>query len=106
MTRRVVNDRPSRTRSTWYTMGTPGRPGRRKYACSECTGRSESVVRPHGDEGLARHLSAEDPLQGLLRAAATEDVDLDLLQVEQIDEPFRWIRHVSRSPVLTTGRRR
>ncbi|CAM5658450.1 hypothetical protein STENM327S_08997 [Streptomyces tendae] len=46
VTRRVVNDRPSRSRSTWYTIGTPGRPGRRKYACSECTGRSPSVVRP------------------------------------------------------------
>jgi len=45
VTRRVVKDRPSRTRSTWYTIGTPGRPGRRKYACSECTGRSPSVVR-------------------------------------------------------------
>ncbi len=40
VTRRVVNDRPSRSRSTWYTIGTPGCPGRRKYACSECTGRS------------------------------------------------------------------
>src|SRR5690242_14029455 len=46
VTRRVVKDLPSRTRSTWYTIGTPGRPGRRKYACSECTGRSPSVVRP------------------------------------------------------------
>lgn len=46
VTRRVVNDRPSRTRSTSYTIGTPGRPGRRKYACSEWTGRSPSVVRP------------------------------------------------------------
>src|SRR5882757_8621918 len=45
-TRRVVKERPSRTRSTWYTIGTPGRPGRRKYACRECTGRAPSVVRP------------------------------------------------------------
>ena len=29
-TRRVVNDRPSRTRSTVYTIGTAGSPGRMK----------------------------------------------------------------------------
>src|SRR6478752_8509784 len=46
VTRRVVKDRPSRPRPTSYTIGTPGRPGRRKYACRECTGRSPSVVRP------------------------------------------------------------
>src|SRR6478735_3485221 len=45
-TRRVVNDTPSRTRSTWYTIGCRGLPGRRKYACSECTRRSLGTVRP------------------------------------------------------------
>ncbi len=45
-TRRVVKDRPSRTRSTRYTIGTAGSPGRMKYACSECTGRSAGTVRP------------------------------------------------------------
>ncbi len=62
---------------------------------------------PGGDQGLAGHLAAEDPLQGLLRAAAAEDVDLDLLQVEQVDEPLGGVgRHVLPSPVLTAGRRR
>ncbi len=45
-TLRVVKDRPSRTRSTRYTIGTDGSPGRMKYACSECTGRSAGTVRP------------------------------------------------------------
>ena len=45
-TRRVVNDRPSRIRSTSKTIGTRGSPGRTKYECSECTARSGSTVRP------------------------------------------------------------
>src|ERR1035438_2898329 len=45
-TRRVLNDRPSRTRSTVYTIGTCGSPGLMKYACRECTGRSAGTVRP------------------------------------------------------------
>src|SRR5579859_3133956 len=45
-TRRVLNERPSRMRSTSYTIGTDGSPGRMKYECSECTGRSGSTVRP------------------------------------------------------------
>ena len=45
-TRRVVNDTPSRVRSTWYTIGCRGLPGRRKYECSECTRRSLGTVRP------------------------------------------------------------
>ncbi|GAA3151602.1 hypothetical protein GCM10010521_44090 [Streptomyces rameus] len=57
-----------------------------------------------GDQCLARHLAAEDPLQGLLRAAATEDVDLDLFQVEQVDQPLGRIRHRWDSPWVTTGR--
>ena len=36
-----------------------------------------------GDEGLARHLSAEDALTVLFRADAPEDVDLDGLEVEE-----------------------
>lgn len=59
-----------------------------------------------GHQRLARHLSAEDPLEGLLRAPAPEDVDLDLLQVEQVDESLGRIRHPWFSPVLTAGRRR
>ena len=46
VTRRVVNDRPSRIRSTSYTIGMLGSPGRMKYACSECTLRSAGTVRP------------------------------------------------------------
>src|SRR5689334_21906430 len=45
-TRRVVNERPSRMRSTSYTIGTRGSPGRMKYECSECTRRSTGTVRP------------------------------------------------------------
>jgi hypothetical protein len=41
---------------------------------------------PGGDERLAGHLAAEDPLQVLVRAAASEDVDLDPLQIEELDE--------------------
>src|SRR5205085_3300441 len=56
-----------------------------------------------GDQRLARHLAAEDPLEGLVRASATEDVDLDLLQVEQVDEALGRVRHGCDSPVLTAG---
>ncbi len=45
-TRRVVKDRPSRMRSTVYTMGAPGSPARRKYACREWAARSAGTVRP------------------------------------------------------------
>jgi hypothetical protein len=41
---------------------------------------------PGGDESLAGHLAAEDALQVLVRAAASEDVDLDPFQVEELDE--------------------
>src|SRR4051794_26666332 len=46
ITRRVENERPSRTRSTRYTIGTLGSPARTKYECSEWTRRSGSTVRP------------------------------------------------------------
>jgi hypothetical protein len=60
-----------------------------------------------GHQRLPGDLAAEDPLQGLLRAAPTEDVDLDLLQVEQVDKPLGGVgRHVRASPVLTADRRR
>ena len=36
-TRRTLNPRPSRIRSTWNSTGWVGSPGRRKYACRECT---------------------------------------------------------------------
>ena len=109
VTRRVVNDRPSRTRSTWYTIGTPGMPGPQEVRVQRVH-RALAVGGAAGrDQRLARDLPAEDPLQGLLRAAAAEDVDLDLLQVEQIDQALGRVRHRVRSPVfpvLTAGRRR
>ena len=40
-----------------------------------------------GDQRLPGHLAAEDPLAVLLRAAAAEDVHLELLQVEERDQP-------------------
>ena len=39
-----------------------------------------------GDQGLARHLPAEDALAILLGADAAEDVDLDRLEVEELAE--------------------
>src|SRR5256885_1208573 len=40
-----------------------------------------------GDERLPRHLAAEDAGGALRRADAAEEVDLQLLQVEQPDQP-------------------
>src|ERR1017187_2374468 len=56
-----------------------------------------AVVR-HGpasrDQGLASHLSAEYPLPPLAgRAAAAEDVELDLLEVEQLDHGVQCLAH-------------
>ncbi len=46
-----------------------------------------ALDRPSGrDQGLARHLAAEDPLAVLLRAAPAEDVHLELLEVEELDQ--------------------
>ncbi len=41
---RVVKERPSRNRSTSYRIGSSVVPGRMKYECSECAGRSEGTV--------------------------------------------------------------
>ena len=41
---------------------------------------------PGGDESLAGHPAAEDALQVLVGAAASEDVDLDPFQVDELDE--------------------
>lgn len=46
-----------------------------------------------GDQCLAGDLAAEGPLQFFLRAAAAEDVQLDLLQIEQLDEPVDGRSH-------------
>src|SRR5215469_642484 len=63
--------------------------------------RVQRVHRPVGrdgparrDERLARHLAAEDTLPALiLRAAAAEHVLLDLLQIEQRDQPVERSLH-------------
>src|SRR5688500_16239508 len=46
-----------------------------------------------GDDSLARHLLAEHALPLLVRAAATEDVDLDGFEVEQIDQAGEGFAH-------------
>ncbi len=48
---------------------------------------------PGGDQRLPGHLPAEHPLPLLIRAAAAEDVQLDLLQVEQFDQPVQRFTH-------------
>ena len=39
-----------------------------------------------GDQGLAEHLSPEDPLGALLRAAAAEEVHLQLFEIEDSEQ--------------------
>lgn len=46
----------------------------------------DGALRRH--QRLADHLPAEDPLPSRLRAAATEDVDLDRLQIERRKQPL------------------
>ncbi len=48
---------------------------------------------PRGDQRLPGHLPAEHPLHPLVRAAAAEDVDLDLLQIQQIDQVVQSLAH-------------
>ena len=43
-TRRAENEKPSRSRSTWKTVGRSGLPARRKYPCSECGRRPPGTV--------------------------------------------------------------
>jgi hypothetical protein len=44
-------------------------------------------------QSLARDLPPENPLQAVLGAAATEDVELNLLQVEQVHQPVQGLAH-------------
>jgi len=44
------------------------------------------TIRRHSPPGGDESLAAEDALQVLVRAAASEDVDLDPFQVEELDE--------------------
>ena len=45
------------------------------------------------DQRLPGHLAAEHPLPALIRAAAAEDVHLDLFQVEELQEPVERLSH-------------
>lgn len=81
-------------------MGAPGSPGRRKYAWREWARRSSETVRPHGDQRLGRHLSAEDAGYDGGLGLAAEDVLLDLLKVEQIEETLKCLAHGT----FSTGR--
>ena len=62
-----------------------GSPGRRKYACSECTS-PRSTVRPAAIERLPRDLAAEHPLAVLVGAQPAEEVDLELFELQQVDQ--------------------
>jgi hypothetical protein len=46
-----------------------------------------------GDQRLPGDLAAVHPLDGLVGRPAAEDVDLDLLQVEQVEEPVERVAH-------------
>ncbi len=82
VTRRVLNERPSRVRSTLISRAVPGRPGRMKYECSECVRRSSPTVSVGGAEGLAGHLTAEEPRWALGRRGGQPPVGADGLEVE------------------------
>ena len=56
---------------------------------------------PRGHQRLAGHLSAEHPLAILLRAAAAEDVHLELLEVEDLDQLADRVRHAPRCGTVT-----
>ena len=57
-----------------------------------------------GNERLTGHLAAEYPLPALvLRAAAAEDVDLDLLQVEEGHHAVQCLAHDPAPPVLAAS---
>ena len=47
---------------------------------------SGSTVRPAATSACARDLAAEHPLAVLVGAHATEQVDLELLELEQVDQ--------------------
>ena len=77
-------------------IGTRGSPGRRKYACSECTvAVFDRAAR--GDERLPRDLAAEHTLAVLVGAHAAEQVDLELFEVQQLDELVERTPHERRS---------
>ena len=85
-TRRVVNDRPSRTRSTSKTIGTRGSPGPQEVRVQRVHGPVRLHGAPGRDQGLPGDLAAEDPRRAVRRADAAEQVQLEPLEVEQRDE--------------------
>ena len=92
-TRRVVNDLPSRTPVDHVDQR------HRRVARPDEVG-VQGVHRPvrrhrtpGRDQRLARHLPAEHPLHPHIRADAAEDVFLDLLQVEELEEPVQRLTH-------------
>ncbi len=61
---------------------------------------------PRGDQRLAGHLAAEHPLNRLVGRPATEDVDLDLLQVKQVKQFVQAVTHPRTTGVCSTGKNR
>lgn len=51
---------------------------------------------PRGDQRLAGNLSAEDPLRPFSRAAAAEDVHLNLLQIKNVEQLPEALPRLSR----------
>ena len=75
VTSRVVKDRPSRTRSTRWVEVDPGRDGRRKYPCRECTSSPSATGASGGVQGLSHHHPAEGAVATPpIRAGGDEDL--------------------------------
>jgi hypothetical protein len=50
---------------------------------------------PSGDQGLARHVAAEDALALLVRLAAAKQILLDSFEIEQLDQGIEGGGHGS-----------
>ena len=85
VTRRVENERPSRTRSTRYTRGADTSAGANEIGLEAV---DRAIFHRAGGryQGLARHLAPKHPLAILLGADSPEDVLLNGLQIQQFDE--------------------
>ena len=83
--------------------GTVGSPGRMKYACSECTGRSSGTVRPAATSACPATCPPYTRCTRLVGRPAAEDVDLDLLQVEQVEELVQRVAHAPAAAAGTDG---
>ena len=96
-TRRVVNERPSRMRST--RRGWDGGVARAQEVGVQRVHRpvGGSTVRAAATRAWPGHLAAEDPLAVHVGTEAAEDVDLDGLEVEQLDQTVdRHLAHGAR----------